>query len=379
MPSRVVILGAGFGGLELATRLSDEVPHEVEVTLIDQNDSFVFGFSKLEVMFGHEDASAVRCFYADLAKPGVRFVRATITAIDPRARRVTTDAGTFDADILVVALGADLDPGATPGLEEAGYEFYSLAGAEQVREVLPGFRSGAVVIAVLGGFFKCPPAPNEAAFMLHDFLTAAGVRDGCAIHLLSPLPSPIPISPVTSAAIISMLEERRIDYRPGTLVSRLDPGTKVAHLSDGTSLAFDLFLGVPVHCAPPVLVASGLTDDGWVSVNPVDFTTRFPDVFAVGDVTNAPVPRAGAIAEGEAATVADVIIARIRGTAKPGPYAGRAVCYIETGDREVAKVDVDFFADGGPTADFKAPSRALAAEKQAFGATRRARWFGYDR
>src|SRR3954453_18653369 len=105
MPTRVVILGAGFGGLELTTRLADEVPNEVEVTLIDKEDSFVFGFSKLDVMFGHSGLDGVRNRYADIVKPSVDFRQATITSIDPNSRHVVTDAGEFDADILVVALG----------------------------------------------------------------------------------------------------------------------------------------------------------------------------------------------------------------------------------------------------------------------------------
>ena len=104
---RVLILGAGFGGLELATVLSEQLGDGVEVTLVDRNDSFVFGVAKLDVMFGHATPEAVRMPYAEIAKPGVRVLRETVTAIDPEARRVTTDAGTHEADVLVVALGAD--------------------------------------------------------------------------------------------------------------------------------------------------------------------------------------------------------------------------------------------------------------------------------
>jgi len=373
----VLILGAGFGGLELSSRLSEEVSDDVRVTLIDQNDSFVFGFSKLDVMFGIREPGGVRCHYADISKRAVDFRRETIVSIDPHERHVTTDAGEYDADILVIALGADLDTAATPGLDEVGYEFYSPAGAERVRDVLPSLRSGTAVIGVLGPFFKCPPAPNEAAFLLHDYLTRSGVRDAVTIHLLSPLPSPIPISPDTSAAIASLLAERDIRYAPRTLVTRLDPASNVAHFADGGSLPFDLFLGVPVHRAPAVVVDAGMTDDGWVAVDPATFATRFSDVYAVGDITSAPVPRAGVFAEGEARTVADVIITRLGGGSPPRPYQGLATCYIEMGDHTVGKVDLDFYQSGGPSALFTAPSVDLAQEKQQFGATRRSRWFGY--
>ena len=126
---RVLILGAGFGGLELSTMLSDAVGEGIDVTLIDRSDAFVFGYSKLDVMFGRRTPDAVRLEYRQIAKPGVRILRETITAIDPETRRVTTDAGTHEADALVIALGADYDMDGTPGLAEGGNEFYSVAGA----------------------------------------------------------------------------------------------------------------------------------------------------------------------------------------------------------------------------------------------------------
>ena len=124
MSERVVILGAGFGGLELSTILSEALGDDVDVKLIDKGDSFVFGFSKLELMFGRATTDQVRMPYSDIAKPGVRMLRETVTAIDPEARRVTTDAGVHDADVLVVALGADYDIDGTPGLADGGNEFY---------------------------------------------------------------------------------------------------------------------------------------------------------------------------------------------------------------------------------------------------------------
>jgi sulfide:quinone oxidoreductase len=378
MPTHVVILGAGFGGLELATRLSDELADEVRVTLIDQSDSFVFGFSKLDVMFGHRTAEDVRLYYRDIAKRNVEFRQETILSIDAGQRRVRTNSGTYDADILVVALGADLDPGATPGLLEAGYEFYSPEGAERLRDVLPSFEGGRAVIAVLGGFFKCPPAPYEAAFMLHDFLSRRGVRDASSIHVVTPLPKPIPVSEDTSNAILAMLAERGVEHWPGSCVTRLDPATKLAHLEDGRELAFDLFLGVPVHRAPAVVLESDLAEDGWIPVDHTTFATRFPDVYAVGDVTSAPVPRAGAIAEGEASTVADVLVARFKGGDPPAPYPGAAVCFVETGGDRTARVDVNFLSGPRPTAVFSAPSSEGAEQKRQFGASRRQRWFGHE-
>ena len=376
MGTRVVILGAGFGGLELSSRLSAELADQVEVTLIDQSDSFLFGFAKLDVMFGRRTMNEVRIPYRTITKPGVTFRQEQVRSIDPGRKQVVTNAGVYDADVLVVALGADLAPGATPGLEECGYEFYSPEGAARVRDVLAAFVGGNVVIAVLGGFFKCPPAPYEMAFMLHDYLSRLGVRDATTIHLITPMPKPIPISDETSDAIIGLLDERDIRHSHASWVTRLDPAARVAHLKDGRQMPFDLFLAVPVHRAPPVVVGSGLTEDGWIPVDPATFATKFPDVYAVGDVTSAPVPRAGVIAEGEASTVADVLIARITGGPPPAPYPGEGICYIEMGDDTIGTVDVNFLSGPAPTALFTPPSAEAADDKRRFAAVRRDRWFG---
>src|SRR5699024_8975829 len=153
--------GAGFGGLELTTRLSEELGDQADVVLIDKADGFIMGFSKLDVMFGRTTAEAVRHSYADFVKPGVRFVQSTIRSIDPASRSVETDSGRFDADVLVVALGADLDPGATPGLLEAGIDYYTPEGAFSARDVLESFDGGRVIVGVTSTPFKCPPAPSE--------------------------------------------------------------------------------------------------------------------------------------------------------------------------------------------------------------------------
>jgi sulfide:quinone oxidoreductase len=186
---------------------------------------------------------------------------------------------------------------------------------------------------------------------------------------------PIPISDDVSTAIVGLLDERKIAHAHGTWTAHLDPGA--AHLREGGELPFDLFLAVPVHVAPPVVVESGLTEsDGWIAVDRQTFATKFADVYAVGDVTSAPVPRAGIIAEGEARTVADVLIHRIRGGEPPPPYPGAITCYIEMGDQTIGKVDANFLSGPAPVAAYTPPSLAGADEKREFGAVRRARWFG---
>ncbi len=378
--TRVVVLGAGFGGLELTTILSETFNDAIDIVLIDKGDAFVFGFSKLDVMFGRQQAATVRHPYRDIVKPGVRVVQSTVRSIDPAARRTVTDSGTFDADVLVVALGADLDPAATPGLVEGGHEFYSVDGAFALRDVLAGFERGPAIVGVTGKSFKCPPAPSETALLLHDYLTARGRRGATDITVVMPFGTPIPPSPDTSRAILAAFAERGIRFVKDNLVIALDTARKVAVLSDGTELPYALFLGVPVHRVPPVVVESGLAAGpyAWVPVNKQTLETSFPDVYAVGDVNGVGTPKAGVFAEGAARVVAAAIIARLRGQDAPEAYKGQGSCYVEFGHEQVGRVDVDFLSGPKPTGTFQEPSEALVAEKQHFGSSRVARWFGRE-
>jgi sulfide:quinone oxidoreductase len=373
---RVTILGAGFGGLELSTMLSDELGERVEVTLIDKHDAFVFGFSKLDVVFARTSAAAVRLPYREIVKPGVRFLRQTVTAIDPESRTVTTDEETVEADALVIALGADYAMDATPGLAEHGNEFYSVAGAERLAELLPGFSGGRVVVGVCGAPFKCPPAPSEAALMLHDHLLTRGLREQTEISFVIPLPTPVPPSPETSRALEAAFAERDISFLPGRRVASLDGERAVAVLDDGSQLPYDLFMGVPKHRAPDVLSSSGMIDDVYVPVDSRTLQTRYPDVYAIGDCADVGVPKAGVFAEGAARAVASALLARARGEGEEEPYGGRGSCYIEFGAGRVGRVDVDFLSGPKPTGVFQAPSVELVEEKRDFGASRAARWFG---
>ncbi|MGZ4619294.1 MAG: NAD(P)/FAD-dependent oxidoreductase [Frankiaceae bacterium] len=369
---RVLILGAGFGGLEAAARLSEGAPDRVDVTLIDQSDAFVFGFSKLDVMFGRSTLPHVRARYDAIRKPAVTFRRERVLAIDPVARRVVTGAGSHKADVLVVALGADLDPAATPGLVEGSHEFYSVEGAERLAGALPTFTEGHAVIGVIGTPYKCPPAPSETALMLDDFLSARGHRHDVRITVVSPLGTPVP---PTSRAILDAFAERDITYLGGTTVTRLDPGRGSAVLHDGAELDVDLFLGVPLHRVPPVLADSGLCDGGWVGFDPRTLATSFP-----GSTPSAmwPTPRC----RGQACSprpprvVVEQVLAEIRG-GDISAYDGYGTCYIEFGGGRVARAEMTFITMSGPQGGpFVTPSMELAREKEDFASSRLRRWFG---
>jgi sulfide:quinone oxidoreductase len=162
----------------------------------------------------------------------------------------------------------------------------------------------------------------------------------------------------------------------GRRIASLDPARTVATLDDGSEQPYDLFLGVPKHRAPDVVIASGITEDGYVPVDPATLATEVPGVYAVGDVATAGVPKAGIFAEGAARIVAQHLLAAIAGSEEPARHLGQGTCYIEFGEGRIGSVDIDFLSGPSRTGTFNAPSAELVAKKEHFGSSRRARWFG---
>lgn len=380
MDKKILILGAGFGGLEAASILRERLDNSNRITLIDKNDHFIIGFSKFEVMFGRQTVEQVKAYYADLAQDGLEFVRDTIELIDPERRVVRTRNATFSYDYLIVGLGAELAPEATPGFVEDGYEFYSLEGAERLYRVLEGFTAGTILLSVFGKPYKCPPAPFEAAFQLHDFFTAKGVRNAIEVKVLIPAPKPMPNAKGATEQIMRRFRERNIILLTEHKVTSLDPVTKRAQVQGREPLAYDLFIGIPLHRAPRVVRESSLGNGGWIKVNRANLATDFENVYAVGDVTQIPVgdkavPKAGAFAEGAARVVANEIIRKITGQGQPLAFDAVGTCFLEFGAGQVAQVSANYLGGPEPKSVLEGPSEALRAGKADFKRERLERWF----
>ena len=377
--NKILILGAGFGGLETATGLAEVLDDGHQITLVDRNDAFFVGFSKVEVLFGRATAREVSYPYERLRAEGVRFVRDTITGIDTAASVVRTTGHTLPYDYLVVALGADLDHAAVPGfVESGGHEFYSMRGAEALAPVLREFRSGRLVLAIFRSVYKCPPAPYEVACQLDEFFVAAGVRDAIDLSMLIPTPRPVP-SPDVSALLEARLAEHGVQLLSEHPIESIDAAARRALMPNG-AVEYDLLVGVPVHVPPAVVVRAGLTDGGFVPVDRVTLETAVPGVFAVGDVTTIPVgdklvPKAGAFAEDAARTVVSEILRREGLVSERVPFEARGACYAELGSGEVARLDADFLGGDAPRMTVEGPSAELGRDKERFASSRRDRWF----
>lgn len=379
----ILILGGGWGGLTAAHHLRGLLLDEHRVVVVERSATFNLYVSYLWLMTGERDGiDAISRDMAKLKRPGIEWVHAEARSIDPEGLSVETSAGTLEADYLVIALGAELDPAAVPGFEQAAHNFYDARGAIDLRDALEAFDGGEAVVLVAGAPFRCPAAPYEAAMLIEDRLRARAVRDLSEIAVYTPEPQPMAVTgPAVGDALVGMLHERGIDYHPLHSVTEIDPEAGIIHFGDEL-VPYDLLAGVPPHRAPPVLSEAGLTDEtGYVPVHPqtlqilADTDTLevgLQRVYAIGDVASVRLlngmllPKAGVFAEGEAQVVAAMIAADIEEGPSPRAYRGEGFCYIEIGDGLAAYGSGDFYAYPGPRVRLEPPSSEHRRAKEEY-------------
>lgn len=379
---RTLILGGGFGGLTVAHELGRRVGGAHEIVVIDRRPRFVMGLRKpwAVVRLGTlDEGSRDR---STLERRGIRFVESRITAIDAAARRVETESGSFDADRLVVALGAEPRPDLVPGLAENAHDLYDMRATPALQQALARFDGGRIAIVIAGAPYKCPPAPYECAMLIDADLRARGIRERTTLTVTTLQPMLMPNAGRDGSAwLAGQLEARGIAHAAGRKVERVEPDRVV--FEGGDTLDADLIIGVPPHRPPAVVAESGLTGDGdWIRVDPGTLKTPVPHVFAIGDVTQItlanglPLPKAGIFAELEGERVADAIVADVRGEKPPAPFDGRGYCFVEMGPTEATLIEGDFFARPEPRIQLRAPSAENRARKHGFETERLRRWFG---
>jgi sulfide:quinone oxidoreductase len=348
MTQQIVIVGAGTGGSVLANRLADRLAPEidtgdVEVTLVTESEMHVYKPVWLYVAFGQRDPDDGVRPVADLVDRRVSLRFSRVEGIDTAEKRLSLNGGDSLAyDYLVVATGARIVPDEVPGLVEAGHDFYSEEGALALRDALAGFTEGHLVLSVVGTPHMCPAAPLEFVFMADDWFRERGLRDQVDITYTYPIQRVHGKSTIAEWAAPRM-RERDIGIETFFNVESVDADARVLHSMEGEELAYDLLVTIPPHDGVPMIRDAGLGDDGWVEVDKTTLEAiHAPDVFALGDATNVPAPKAGSAAHYQASVVADRLTSLVHGRTPTATYDGKVVCFLEAGMDEATFVSFDY-------------------------------------
>lgn len=360
----ILILGGGIGGVATARELRKRLPREHRVVLIDRERDHLFAPSLLWLMVGQRTPDAIRRPLARLERRGIEVRIGDVQRVDPEQRRVTVSGDVLAWDYLVISLGAELHPQAVPGLADAGHNFYSLTGAQAFWSALQHVRSGRIVVLTATPAYKCPAAPYEGAMLIDGWYRRQGLRDAVHIDLFAAEPAPMGVAgPDVSNAVRQLLAAKGIRYHPDHQVTVVDAAQKRLTFANGVQAAFDLLAYVPPHRPPEVIRASGMVSDtGWMSVDRHTLQTRWPHVYAIGDVVaipltlGKPLPKAGVFAHREAEVVARNVASAITGTGAPAQFDGHGECFIETGDGKAGFGGGDFYGEPRPVVTLRRPS-----------------------
>jgi sulfide:quinone oxidoreductase len=301
----------------------------------------------------------------DLLREEVRFVPDQALKIDFAEHSVATKSGRkLGYDYLVIATGAVADPAGVPGLKEGSLNFHTgAADSQRIWEALQTFKGGKVVVAIAGTPHKCPPSPNEAAFMLDELFRERGIRDRVDMKFLTPYPRAYPAEKI-SEVVAPLFAERKIEVVPFFNVDSVDPALKKIYSMEGEEFGYDLLIAVPPHHGSKVVTDSGIGDEeGWIPADRGTMTvTGNDDVFTIGDATAIPISKSGVVAHLQSIVVADNILSDVSGSSDRVRYNGRINCPMEVGDRRAIFVSSTYTS---PPVD-QEPSLVKYLEKRSF-------------
>jgi len=376
---RIVILGAGFGGLACANALRKSLGQEHRIIIIDRKKSFMMGLVKLWVMNGTRKLEESQTPLSSLNAKGIEYLNDEVTAIEMSKKRVQVQGhGWLEYDYLVVALGTELAPERVEGFAGRGFNLYDSKEVPQLREKLLSLKKGRVAISIMGAPYKCPPAPYEAAMMISDMLEKNGTRGAIDLEVFASAPIALPVAgPKVSADVVEMIGKFGIKFSPNCKPKAVRDDE--IEFEGGRREKFDVLIGIPQHRAPDVIKSSGLASGEWIAVDRQTLRTQFENVFAIGDVTEIKIgqlamPKAGIFAEGEALVVAQEIIDEIAGKKPQAAYDGQGYCYVEAGNKTAGYVEADFYSASGPAFTLDAPAEKYFEKKHEFERSRLKEW-----
>ena len=370
----IVILGGGTGGLVTANEVRKRLNKEHRVVLVDKDARHIFWPSLLWLQVGLRKPDSIVKGLASLERKGIEVVQGEVEGIDPERKSVQVNGKELESDYLVISLGAQLAPEKVPGLAEAGHSLYSMDGAISIRDSRKEFTDGRLVVLTAGVPYKCPAAPYEAAMLLEHDLRKRKVRDKVEVSIYAAESAPMGVAgPEASDGVRGLIEEREIAYYPQHQISEVEPAAGTLKFSSGAEARYDFLVYVAPHVAPPVVARAGLTgESGWVSVDRHTMETRFPGVYAIGDVTwiplevGQPLPKAGVFAHGEGEAVAKTVAGKINGNGETGRFDGGGECFVEVGGGKAGFGRGNFYAEPRPNIKFHKPTRYWHAAKVLF-------------
>ncbi len=383
---RILILGAGFGGLTCANLLRKNLSPQHRITIIDKNTHFIMGIVNLWILNGSRTLKESRIDLKRLEDKGIEFLNEEIINIDTSKKIVTTNLNKeLVYDYLIISLGAEYQLAQIQGFSHnGGFNLYDPDEIPKLRTEILCLKKGRITICITNIPYKCPPAPYEASLLINDILVKNGTRRSIEVDIYTPTPIALPVAgPKTSQDIVSLLSNHSINFHPLHKLKKVSDD-HILEFENGKKINYDLLIGIPPHKVPTAIRNSGLLkeNESWINVDKFTLRTSHENVFAIGDVTEikvnptSTIPKAGIFAEGQAKIVSQQIIDEInsnRSTNNPR-FDGKGFCFMEVGNKNAGYISADFYNVDGPLTSFETPSEKSFKNKIDFVESRIYDW-----
>jgi sulfide:quinone oxidoreductase len=388
MGKKIIILGAGFGGLCISNILRKNLDYTHDVIIIDKKDYFMMGLTNLWILDGRKKIDNSKIPLKNLESKGITFIHDEITKIDTKSKQIKMlhQVDHLYYDFLVIALGAEMSTNMIHGFTKPNsYNLYDGESIPALRKKILSLEKGKIAIVIMGSPYKCPPAPYESAFIIDQMIRKINRRNKIDLDIYFPSQLPLPVAGKQPNSKLSfMLKKQNINLFPNHTLKKVYKNYLEFH--NGEKKEYNILVGIPFHLPPSVLKKSGLVEESsnWISVNKSTLETRFKDIFAIGDVTEIKIndtisiPKAGIFAEGQARSVASQIINKICNVSEEYyhllQFDGKGFCFMDTGNGKAGFIDTDFYNRNGPITILKEPSIIYNKKKINFEKQRIKKW-----
>ncbi|MFH1122960.1 MAG: FAD/NAD(P)-binding oxidoreductase [Pseudomonadota bacterium] len=345
---KILVLGSGAAGTMVANKLQKRIgDNGWQVTILDNDEFHHYQPGWLFIPFGVYRAEDCVKTKREFIPKNVNFVLDEVVSVDTDKRKVEGKKGHYDYDWLVIATGCRIAPEEVEGMMDGWRkdicDFYTLQGALELYKKLKYFDSGRVVLNIAEMPFKCPVAPIEFVLMADWYFTVKGVRKNVEIELVSPLAS-IFTKPMAARTFASFAEKKNVLFTANFDLARVNPEEKTIESYKGDKVPYDLLVSIPPNFGAKFLGDSGMADPMcYVDTNQYTLKAKnYDNVYVVGDATNVPTSKAGAVAHYESDTVVENLVREIEGQAPKPTFDGHATCFICSGYERALLIDFNY-------------------------------------
>ena len=353
---RVVVVGGGAGGATVARYLAKDSAGALNVVLVEPNAVYHSCFFSNLALADLRSPESLEHRYDKLADIGITVLHDRAVGVDRARREVALGAGgVLVYDKLVLAPGIDFVPGSVAGWSEADAEImpHAYRGGAQVallRAQLGAMRPGGTFALIAPpNPYRCPPGPYERVSMVASLLSR-----------INPTAKVLVLDPKPTFSKQALFEDGWARHYPG-MVERIGPdaGGNAVEVRPGAGeivvagavVRVDVANVIPAQKAGAIADAAGLTEGGWVPVEPLALAAKAdPAVHVLGDAAaQGDMPKSGFSANSQAKVVANAIRAELTGSrAFPPRYANTCWSAIAPGDG--VKVGASYGAGDGKIA-----------------------------